>query len=413
MLKIYLDWNCITHAKDLYPYILSICEECGDRFIFPYSNAHIRDLMVSKKSKTDDYPKDRELLERICGKHLLSYENGQMQPYFGLPTDYIDISGNALEAIQNLSFITPESYRAIKDSIKLTIPDDIYKKIQGARPEEAITLIDNYINSKQSGTDLWGLMDSVPDIFRSLVNFESQFKSVCIGLDLFGYRPEKRGKTLMNIDADASHVFYAAHCDLFVTADKKLRDKAQAIYKRYGYQTRVMSPWDFASFIDEELRNEYSLANIVDVIEKYGVPRSEDDGLHYQLMPSPVFGLFNVCHKMDKNLGYYGNILAGLFRYSFNNTPYLFYTEMEHFFNLFSSVLPSSEKERFQDVYIAPMISRNREITSKASYTLDCPDSNLRFYFCSDSLAPVPCPMLEVIVANKDAIIHLTKQISQ
>lgn len=48
MLKIYFDWNCITHSKDKYPYILEICESCKDKFIFPYSNAHIRDLMVNK-----------------------------------------------------------------------------------------------------------------------------------------------------------------------------------------------------------------------------------------------------------------------------------------------------------------------------------------------------------------------------
>ena len=29
MLKIYFDWNCITHSKNIYPYILNIAEECG------------------------------------------------------------------------------------------------------------------------------------------------------------------------------------------------------------------------------------------------------------------------------------------------------------------------------------------------------------------------------------------------
>lgn len=73
MLKIYFDWNCITHSKDLYPCILSISEECGDRFIFPFSNAHLRDLLVSHKEGNEYYSSDLNYLEKICGKHCRLY----------------------------------------------------------------------------------------------------------------------------------------------------------------------------------------------------------------------------------------------------------------------------------------------------------------------------------------------------
>ena len=74
MLKIYFDWNCITHSKNIYPYILNIAEECGDRFIFPFSNAHIRDLMVSHNKENKYFDSDLDLLERICTKHYLLFE---------------------------------------------------------------------------------------------------------------------------------------------------------------------------------------------------------------------------------------------------------------------------------------------------------------------------------------------------
>ena len=80
MLKIYFDWNCITHSKNIYPYILNIAEECGDRFIFPFSNAHIRDLMVSHNKENKYFDSDLDLLERICTKHYLLFEDGQMIP---------------------------------------------------------------------------------------------------------------------------------------------------------------------------------------------------------------------------------------------------------------------------------------------------------------------------------------------
>lgn len=93
MLKIYFDWNCITHSKDKYPYILEICESCKDKFIFPYSNAHIRDLMVNKDLNIEEYERDLYLLGQICGKHFLSFGDGQMKPYFGMPQDFIDDVG--------------------------------------------------------------------------------------------------------------------------------------------------------------------------------------------------------------------------------------------------------------------------------------------------------------------------------
>ena len=413
MLKIYLDWNCITHSKDLYPYILSICEECSDRFIFPYSNAHIRDLMVCKKDCPNYYEIDKGLLQRICNRHLLYYENGCLKPFFGYPQDFIDTFGGTYEAIQNMELITKETFETIKNSIKQNIPDDIYQKIQGAEPVDAIRIIDNFIASSQllGKKDLWSLMDSVPEPLAGLKTLESHFKSVCLALGLFGFRPENKNKGLMNIDTDASHVFYAAHCDLFVTDDKKLKDKAIAMYSRYGFQTKVIRPKEFVNFVDEELKKEYSLFQIPDIIESYGVPRIEDDKLHYKLLYSPVFGLFNTCHKIDKQWGYMGDSCVGLFRYSFSNTPYLFYTEMKHLFNFIDSFLTPQEKEKFHKNYVELITSRDIEKTAKASYTFQCDDFGFQMILISDPDTAVPCPMMMVNVGDKVTFKNMLNQI--
>ena len=44
MLKIYLDWNVITHCKkgDRYEDILNKVELYGDKFIFPYTSGHFK-----------------------------------------------------------------------------------------------------------------------------------------------------------------------------------------------------------------------------------------------------------------------------------------------------------------------------------------------------------------------------------
>ena len=47
MLKIYLDWNSINNIQTRHPKLYELIKEYGHLFIFPYSNAHIRDLIVS------------------------------------------------------------------------------------------------------------------------------------------------------------------------------------------------------------------------------------------------------------------------------------------------------------------------------------------------------------------------------
>ena len=227
MLKIYLDWNCITHSKDRFPYILEIAEECASRFIFPYSNAHIRDLLVSRSSNNEYYQQDLDLLTRICGKHFLHFDGKVMQPMFGLPQDFIDECGDLLEIIQKTEFINPTLYQQIKEHTRSYIPKDLYKRIQGAEPKDAIKLINHYIQTIQPDKNLHSIMEE-SNPFKQLSTIESQFKSVCLGLDVFGFHPEKKNKQITNIDADANHIFYAAHCDYLVSDDKGMIAKAKA-----------------------------------------------------------------------------------------------------------------------------------------------------------------------------------------
>ena len=75
MLKIYLDWNCINNIQTRHMELYELIKEYGHLFIFPYSNAHIRDLMVSKDENNPFYQRDIATLSEICGKHLLQFED--------------------------------------------------------------------------------------------------------------------------------------------------------------------------------------------------------------------------------------------------------------------------------------------------------------------------------------------------
>ena len=169
MLKIYFDWNCITHSKNIYPYILNIAEECGDRFIFPFSITHIRDLMVSHNKENKYFDSDLDLLERICTKHYLLFEDGQMRPKFATPKEVIDVSGDELEMIQKIEFISPETYLRIKQQVKDLLPSDIYNKIQGAEPKDVISTIDKYISRELPTHNLESLQVSQGQVIDILI----------------------------------------------------------------------------------------------------------------------------------------------------------------------------------------------------------------------------------------------------
>lgn len=62
--------------------------------------------------------------------------------------------------------------------------------------------------------------------------------------DLKGYSQDER---FANMIDDALHTFYAAHCDYFVTIDKRCSDKAKKVYEKLKIKTIVVNPTEFTS----------------------------------------------------------------------------------------------------------------------------------------------------------------------
>ena len=85
MLRIYFDWNCITHLKDpenekLFDYIMSN----KPFMIFPFSPAHFEDLQRSwpcKDRNNKDYHIDLAILQNICDNYLIMFDNDKKGYY--------------------------------------------------------------------------------------------------------------------------------------------------------------------------------------------------------------------------------------------------------------------------------------------------------------------------------------------
>jgi hypothetical protein len=70
-------------------------------------------------------------------------------------------------------------------------------------------------------------------------------------LDFVGYGSDRLTEKNQydNLFNDSLHCFYAAHCDYFVTADKKTYKKTKAVFQNENIKTQVMKPGEFVDFL--------------------------------------------------------------------------------------------------------------------------------------------------------------------
>lgn len=88
--------------------------------------------------------------------------------------------------------------------------------------------------------DLWNLFKHETPSNKNVDKIVQTFTT----MDLKGYRQDERFANLLD---DALHVFYAAHCEYFVTLDKRCYDKANQTYTNLKIPTIVISPDDFVT----------------------------------------------------------------------------------------------------------------------------------------------------------------------
>ncbi|MGG9962331.1 hypothetical protein [Ferruginibacter sp. SUN106] len=84
-------------------------------------------------------------------------------------------------------------------------------------------------------------------------NDYSKLTGIFMQLDFVGYSSDKLTDKNQydNLFNDALHCFYAAHCDYFITSDKKMYKKTKAVFQSENIVTEVMKPREFIDFILE------------------------------------------------------------------------------------------------------------------------------------------------------------------
>jgi len=165
-------------------------------------------------------------------------------------------------------------------------------------------------------------------------------------LDMIGYKSDSMDNGYNNYLNDLKHAFYGAHCDFFVTEDRKTAGKAKVAYEIENIPTKVYSVSEMLVYLEglsfKSALNELEESIVFDEskVESTSIYCSlENQGeIHEWIISSNLFTFFN-------QLVIYRFIDSG-YSYVFRRTPknysnFVYYSEVEklvnHLYNSFGN----------------------------------------------------------------------------
>lgn len=240
-MKVYLDNNVIVGIEEG-DYNLSAFTSIPSLEYY-YSAAHVEELIEGK-----DNPKisvDRRLvtISELTGTNHILNGNQDLEffpksihemyslacsPLHTMFREYINTSTNNFNVDNDLFLDILKLKRIDVNNIK---PCDIIAEIDRRMlaaddPAERVSVKEYLIRSEAIGRSLYSTLFNLLDF-------------ACFHKD----KPTSHSNIARM--HDASHAYYAQLCDVFVSDDKKMRYKTEAVYHYLGIKTQVMSGKDF------------------------------------------------------------------------------------------------------------------------------------------------------------------------
>ena len=428
MKKIYLDWNIINHLEEdpkLYNYI----RQNQSHFVFVYSPAHFSDLMKSyKENGSNEYfEKDLKRLEDICETHLMYYSDKMMHIYKCPLTEFLEKEGKVSPAIKDV--FNPDFFKnalTLDDGVDLynlfcnrlksisfektielpflgsfsnglellncglafiekiltdkvfvkdfratitnNLTDTEITKINGYSPDRIIETINAYLYEH-------GCKDGFTEIIKKNLQNNNQddekliFESLYIGLDLMRFHSDQRN--LMNILADADHAYYGSYCDVLVTADAKMRSKAEAVYSHLGNNTRIIRKEQLLQYLKDEVRGEIMIEEpIKEVLSNQHIPEKYNENdiyVKWTKLENHYLGYFNKLEfQLELRTGQYGFVL----KKEGNLEKCVYFSEVDKFFAIMNDLLHDpSDIIFFETEYVEKFKSKDKNASFYFQFT--------------------------------------------
>lgn len=339
MIKVYLDWNCITHCKDSFVELRELLEQYKNIFICPYSEAHLRDVLRRSDVNPDAYDNDINILTQISNENILLLRGGKIKLYKVSPSDYLLKEKEGLDSQNNLSFHYHNLRQEIRGLLNSKEEESISKENY---PPKAMSMVDDLIARNVN------VADKINAFFERINllgkdDIEITIKQLYYKLDLIGYRSEEKKKSFANIDTDAQHIALASLYEYMISDDKKMRDKANAIYSYMHCVTKVKTPRAFIKEMSYIVKMCYDPELIPNAMQKYGFPTMKEDGAHVKALEYPLWGIFKYCY----NASALDNTLPKNIAFFMPEKQFMFYDELEPIAKIITLALPEDQRESY------------------------------------------------------------------
>lgn len=263
MKKLYLDYNVISYfrtrnfPKGVFFEQENIIDILKEKYSIPFSPAHLEDIAASKMrcNSSDQIIQDEiKFLTLLAENHSMRRVTMEkLQIYYDeLPIDcykrvveqyYVnDWAGDVEKEVLSIAHKNENSSPIkINNTPSNKILIDYKERIISITLKNLASLNVNDIDIKKflNFNEIKERFDAVEMYINVAANI----------LEEIGYYREHREKYRSRMH-DVSHIIYGAYCDIFVSEDKKIRKKAQAIYSSLNISTRVISLTELKEELD-------------------------------------------------------------------------------------------------------------------------------------------------------------------
>jgi len=221
-----------------------------------------------------------------------------------------------------------------------------------------------------SGNSDVGIMTALETLKIDYPEFRTwltDFFAIYLTLDYMGYHSDKINEKNKpdNLITDIMHTFYGAHCDYYISCDKKAVAKASQVYKELKISTKATSP---ELFLEEVARMDFEHPTIQDLVDKVSLTlRSNEcflseissvelpDARGYVFKPvNAIFSYFNFLQYIQFN----DHFEVHLLHVNKNCSRFIFYYEIERIVDMFV-------------IMLGPDIYGKQEVTPDEISTLD------------------------------------------
>lgn len=201
---------------------------------YVYSYVHLEELKEAKNN-LDNLKNIRfTTIENLTdGRCVFNSDNNVPTLYKANPTNIYSIIENPISNLLSQKLHDASVHWKVDSNPKFLMEKLGIKKIEinNYTPEQIAEKHGNFICFFVEQT-----CNCKQEVFLSCFNI----------LDALGFWQDKINKgSTMNRLYDANHAYFASTCDYFVTDDRNTRNKANCVYKMYGYNTKAISYKDF------------------------------------------------------------------------------------------------------------------------------------------------------------------------